>query len=234
MKKRSKYGGTALYETLRTASLMTDRVLVGISGGKDSAVALDLCCQFFPKVVGFFLYIVKGLSFQERILQYYERRYGIEILRLPHFMLSDFLRYGSYRLPDLEVPTVSTKETYDYVREKTGIYWIACGERISDSIIRRAMIRSTGTIDEKRGRIYPVAYWNKKTIVDYISKKHLKLGEDSSVLGFSFRSLDPIELQAVYDHYPADYQRIMDWFPLVEASRRQGDAMEGIGGDESD
>ena len=54
-------GGTVLFDTVRTASTFTDRVLVGVSGGKDSVVTLDLCARFFPHVVGFFMYLVKGL-----------------------------------------------------------------------------------------------------------------------------------------------------------------------------
>ena len=224
---RTKQGGTALFDTLRTASKMTDRILVGVSGGKDSAVVLDLCKRFFPHVTGFFLYLVKGLGFQERILQYYERRYQVEIIRAPHFMLSEWMRYGGLRQDDPNVRITSTRETYDYLRELSGTYWIACGERISDSIIRRAMIRASGTIDDNRGRIYPIAYWNKKNVMEYIKRQKLKLGEDSSLFGFSFRSFMPFELKKIHEHFPDDYRKIEKWFPLVDASRMQGEFFGG-------
>ena len=209
---------TALFDPIKTASLMTDRVLVGISGGKDSAVVLELCCQYFRHVVGFFMHIVPGLGFQERILRYYEGRYGVEIVRIPHFMVSEFYRYGTFRPMDLDVSIVSTLEAYNYLREKTGIWWIACGERISDSIIRRAMIKSSGSVDKKRGRFYPIAYWRKEDVMDYIRVKKLKIGEESSRLGFSFRSLMPQEIITIKEHYPADYERIKQFFPLVETT----------------
>lgn len=209
---------TALFDPIKTASLMTDRVLVGISGGKDSAVVLELCCQYFRHVVGFFMHIVPGLGFQERILRYYENRYGVEIIRIPHFMVSEFYRYGTFRPIDLDVPIVSTLEAYNYLREKTGIWWIACGERISDSIIRRAMIKASGSVDKKRGRFYPIAYWRKEDVMDYIRVKKLKIGEESSKLGFSFRSLMPQEIITIKEHYPADYERIKRFFPLVETT----------------
>lgn len=152
-----------LYYTLETASKITDAVLVGFSGGKDSVVTLDLCMRYFKRVTPYFMYLVRGLEFQERTIQFYENKYDTEILRVPHFMLSDFLRYGSFRMPDLDVPIVHTVDLYNYMRNKTGIYWIAAGERISDSIVRRAMIKSSGTIDKKRGRIYPIAQWNRRT-----------------------------------------------------------------------
>ena len=74
-----------IYESIKAQSKVTDAVLVGFSGGKDSIVTLDLCFKYFKKVVPFFLYIVPGLSFQERQLQWYENRYQTEIIRLPHF-----------------------------------------------------------------------------------------------------------------------------------------------------
>lgn len=209
---------TALFDPIKAASLITDRVLVGISGGKDSAVVLELCSQYFRHITGFFMHIVPGLSFQERILRYYEQRYGIEIIRVPHFMVSEFYRYGTFRPMDLSVPIVSTLEAYNYLREKAGTWWIACGERISDSIIRRAMIKSSGSVDKKRGRFYPIAYWRKEDVMDYIRVKKLKIGEESSKLGFSFRSLMPQEIITIKEHYPADYERIKQFFPLIETT----------------
>ena len=161
-------GRNNLYYTLETASKITDSVLVGFSGGKDSVVTLDLCMKYFKNVTPYFMYLVKGLEFQEKTIRYYENKYDVEMLRVPHFMLSDFLRYGSFRMPDLDVPIIKTVDLYNYMRNETGVYWICAGERISDSIVRRAMIKNSGTIDSKRGRIYPVAQWNKSNIMSYL------------------------------------------------------------------
>lgn len=197
---------------------MTDSVIVGFSGGKDSAVTLDLCFRYFKNVRVYFMYLVRGLEFQEATLRYYEKRYDTEILRLPHFMLSEFLKYGTYRIPDFNVPVVNTKETYDYIRKQTGIYWIAAGERIADSIVRRAMIKHSGSIDTKRGRIYPLANWNKKQVLDYVAWRKLPLSLENKVLGFSFRDLSGESMAQIKAHFPNDYEKIRRDFPLVEAS----------------
>ena len=158
---------TVLYDTIKTASHITDQVIVFFSGGKDSVVTLDLCQRYFGKVHAVFMYLVPGLSFHESMFRWVKSRYDIDVIQVPHFMISEWLRYGTLRVPDFDVPIIKTVDLYTYVRHLTGCYWIAAGERIADSIVRRAMIKNSGTIDDKRGRFYPVAMWNKAEIVIY-------------------------------------------------------------------
>lgn len=213
--------GTELFDPIKTQSRITDTVLVAFSGGKDSVVTLDLCCRYFKRVIPFFMYIVAGLEFQEQLLDWYERRYGLEIVRLPHFEVSNFMRYGTFREYDFSVPIISITDIYAYMRATTDGIWIAAGERINDSIVRRAMIKHSGTIDRNRGRFYPVAYWTKRNVLDYIKTKKLKLGVDSKKLGFSFKSLDGHELAMVKQEFPSDYERILRMYPFAEAAVRR-------------
>lgn len=210
--------GSELFDPIRTQSKVTQEVLVGFSGGKDSCVTLDLCFKHFRKVQPFFMYQVPGLSFQDTTLRWYEKRYGVQIIRLPHFETAEFLRYGLYREPDYNVPTVSTADLYHYLRERTGIYWIAGGERIADSIVRNAMIKRTGSIDVKRGRFYPIAYWDKKNVLGYCKVKKLYVSKESEKLGFSFRSLDGQTLAMLKKFYPNDIDRIKRIYPLCESA----------------
>lgn len=178
----------------------------------------DLCTKYFKNVIPYFMYLVPGLEFQERTLRYYENRYNTEIIRIPHFEVSDFYRYGVFRSPDPYVKIVSITEQYDYLRLQTGAQWIACGERISDSIVRRAMIKNSGTIDQKRSRFYPIAEWNKKEVMQYIKMNRLYLSPENKKLGFSFRSLAGNELAAIKELYPSDYEKILHYFPLAGAA----------------
>lgn len=211
-----------LFEPIKVASRITDTCIVGFSGGKDSIVTLDLCARYFKRIHVFFMYQVPGLSFQEAQLRWYEERYGIEIERIPHFMLSEAFRYGIYRKHDLSVPIVKITDIYKYLREVNKTYWIAAGERIADSIVRRAMIKNSGSIDEKRGRFYPVAHWNKQEIMRYIEHRKLKLTPEMRVLGNSF-AFDPRQFPKLKIHYPEDYAKIVDWFPFVEAMSQRLD-----------
>lgn len=218
---------------VETAKNITDSVLVGFSGGKDSVVTLDLCHKHFKRVQPYFMYLVPNLEFQEITLRYYEKRYGMEIMRVPHFMLSDFLKAGSFRMPDESVPTVKTADLYEYLRNKTGIHWIAAGERIADSIVRRAMIKHSSAIDPKRGRIYPIAYWTKAHVLSYLKMHRLPLSLENKELGFSFRSLHGKDLAKIKKRFPKDFEKIKKMFPLVEAELKRGEFYGNLPDDEN-
>jgi phosphoadenosine phosphosulfate reductase len=136
-------------------------------------------------------------------------------------MLSEWLALGTFRKQDFNVPIVSPKDIYHYVRLDFGAWWIAGGERIADSIWRRAMMKKSGSIEEKRGRVYPVAHFTKQDVMRYIKHRKLKISPEAKWLGHSFRSLEPEEMFLVRRHYPADFERIRRWFPFVEAGVAQ-------------
>ena len=206
-----------LFDPIKTQASVTDSVIVGFSGGKDSIVTLDLCFRYFKRVVPFFMYLVPNLSFQENMLKRYEDRYGTEIIRLPHFECSEFLKYGSFTMADWNVDIVGINDTYAYLRDLTGIHWIAAGERCADSIVRNAMIKKSGSIDYKRGRFYPLAYWKKNEVMQYIKQKKLYLSKEQKDIGFSFRSLAGNELSVIKELYPQDYEKILKVYPFAGA-----------------
>lgn len=206
-----------LFDPIKTQSRVTDSVIVGFSGGKDSIVTLDLCFKYFKRVVPFFMYLVPDLEFQEKTLRWYENKYNTEIIRLPHFECSNFLKYGCFTMADWNVDIVGINDTYEHLRQKTGIHWIAAGERCADSIVRNAMIKKSGSIDYQRGRFYPLAYWKKQEILEYIKYKKLYISPEQRKIGFSFRSLAGCELAIIKEMYPADYEKILKVYPFAGA-----------------
>lgn len=198
-------------------SQVTDSVIVGFSGGKDSIVCADLCFKYFRNIKMFFMYLVPGLEFQEKMLNWYENKYNTEIIRMPHFEVSEFLKYGSFTMADWDVDVVGINDTYEYLRQETGFHWIAAGERCADSIVRNAMIKQSGSIDHKRGRFYPLAYWRKNEVLQYIKYKKLYLSPEQKKLGFSFRSLAGREVAVIKKYYPKDYERILKVYPFIGA-----------------
>ena len=205
------------FDPIRTMAKMTDEVIVSFSGGKESLVVMDLCARHFKRIVPFFMYYIPNISFQEKQMRWYEDRYGVKIERIPHFELSNMLRYGTFRNMDLNVPIISLDDVYEYMRFKYGIYWIAGGERSGDSVVRGAIIKHSGSIDEKRGRFFPVAWWNKQEIYDYIRVKKLYLSADSRLNGTSFEGVNLRSFLFLKEHFPSDYERMLALFPLGEA-----------------
>lgn len=207
-----------LFDPIKTQASVTDSVIVGFSGGKDSIVTMDLCFRYFKNVRPFFMYLVPGLSFQEKQIEWYERKYDTEIMRLPHFELSNGFKFGAFREPDMDVDIVGINDTYEYVRQQTGIHWIAAGERCADSIVRNAMIKKSGSIDWNRGRFYPLAYWKKNEVLQYIKQKKLYLSKEQREMGFSFRALTGSELSIIKRLYPEDYEKVLQVFPFAGAA----------------
>lgn len=217
---------TVLYDPIKTMSRITDSVIVAFSGGKESCVVLDMAFRYFKNVKPFFMYICPNLSFQERTLEWYEKKYQTEIIRLPHMDVSEFFHYGSFRIADDNFPIVSINDIYQYVRLETDTWWIAAGERIDDSIVRRAMMKKSGSIDVQRGRFYPVSAWKKREIIDYIKFHNLYLGQDSKKLGFSFKSLWGKELAMLKKYFPDDYEKVLHVYPLAAAGVKHWEEYE--------
>lgn len=202
-------------------------VIVGFSGGKDAVVTLDLCRKFFPRVESYFLYLIPGLEFQENYLQFFERKYGLTIHRMPSPALADWLRGGGYRLPSsLAQKTRKIKliDIQNHLRLKTGIEWFATGEKCIDSIERNAMIRRVRGVDPKRRILWPCAYWNDSAIFNHLKQHNIPLPPDyrfsagENYKPRSFGSMGPTELDFIRRHFPADYQKIIDMFPLLPAN----------------
>lgn len=80
------------------------------------------------------------------------------------------------------------------------------------------MIKKSGSIDYKRGRFYPLAYWKKQEVMQYIKFKKLYLSPEQKKLGFSFRSLAGNELATIQELYPNDFEKILKVFPFAGAA----------------
>lgn len=215
-----------LFDVLQRARAMTDEVIVGFSCGRDSLITLDLCHEYFRKVHAFFMFMVPGLSFQERTLGYAERRWGVKIERLPHWQLGDMFRSGSLAFENvarLSVPSLTITDIEEYMRGLTGARWIVTGERKQESLQRRGMLTKYNGIWAEKGHIYPLADWTGPNVSAYLNMRHIPLPPDYQLWGGSFGQFHEREMLAIREHFPADYARILEVFPFAEAVVKRAD-----------
>ncbi len=202
-------------------------VLVAFSGGKDSLVTLDLCIKRFGKknVVGFFWYLVKGLECEERFLRFGERRYGIKVIRTPSHNLIRALRHGVYCRPYRRAggfPAMTQGDAELYIRNKTGIDWIAWGHRVSDSIARMAMLKKVSGIDVKYRHVYPVWDWKSQQIYAYMRLAKIPLPDLIDGNRSGGVSLSKGSIEYLRAHHPRDLARLLRVFPFAEALLLKG------------
>lgn len=195
-------------------------MLVGLSGGKDSLCTLDMVQRAGIRAEAFFMYFVKGLEVEERILANVQRRLpDLVIHRVPHWTLSNALRQGRLGAPVADVGRwQKLGDVEAYVRAQTGIDWVAYGMKASDGINRNFMLKKIYGFDAVGRRAYPIWKWTKADVYSYIRARGWPVPE---VIGDGLQGgvgLHPKTLLWLRAHYPGDYRKILDVFPLAEAA----------------
>ncbi len=220
--------GKALYSKVRTHS-GSDGVLLAFSRGKDSIAAALALRDHFEPVVPCFLYLVPGLSFVEESLDYFERHLfgGRHIVRLPHpvfyrWMIA-YIRQPPGRMPAidaLDLPNYDFDELDAMAKMDGGLppeAFTATGRRVNDSVIRRMVIAKSGPINFKRKKFAAIWDWSNDQVFDAIRRAGIKLPVDYKLFGRSFDGVEAMYVLPIKRHFPEDYRRICEWFPLVEA-----------------
>ena len=205
-----------------------EEVIVAYSAGKDSLAVLELCVEHFKRVVPYFMYVVPGLEFQEQHMRYVEERYDLKILRVPDWRLGGVLRNAICRHQTQGAttsPKIKWRDVEQYIRQKTGLHWIASGERCADSLQRRGMIVASDGICPARGHFYPVGWWRTQDIASFLSMRNVLLSSEYRIMsdGHNFGGIGPRQLYDIKKHYPEDFKKILKLFPLAEIQvvRRQ-------------
>lgn len=182
----------------------------------------------------FYRYFVPGmLSFELESLDYYERFFGTRIIRVPHPSLYRMLTNGVFQTPErftgiqeLELPCPSYEDINDLIREDEGLdpsTFVASGVRVVDSLQRRMSLNQTGAIREKTKTFWAIYDWSAQRLRDEITAANVKLPVDYLMFGCSFDGLQHHFLGPIKDRFPADYAKILEWYPLAECEikRRQ-------------
>ncbi len=204
------------------------KTLLAFSAGKDSIAAALAIRDVFEEVIPIYFYAVPDLEFVEESLSFYERTLfnGRRILRLPHpslyRLLNAMVFQPPHRAPVIEaadLPEFTYKEVHDLVREQHDAKGALCatGIRAADSQMRHVSIQSHGAILRTKGEYFPVWDWNKDRLVKELAKNKIQLSPEYQIFGRSWDGFDARFMIPMREHYPRDYARVLEMFPLAEA-----------------
>ncbi len=205
----------------------TDTVFLAFSTGKDAIATWLAIREKFTKIIPFYYYIVPGLEFVEHSLAYYESVMGCRIHRLPNPNLYRMLTSCVFQAPEnVSIILNSSLENFtkenciDYLREDYGYpdtAWTAIGVRAVDSPIRMISIKKHGGCNEKNQTFFPIWDWKKSRLIEAIEASGVKLPVDYHLFGRSLDGIDRRFTEPIKKHFPKDYARLCEFFPLIEA-----------------
>lgn len=204
-------------ETIGFVRSQADEAILFYSGGKDSLVLLDLIAPKFKRVVCVFMYFVKDMQHIQIYLDHAKKYPNVEILQLPHWILSHIYKEGLYCKANPKQPLRQLRHVIQYAKQETRIDWAFLGMKQADSLQRRLMLKTykDEAISEASQCVYPLSKWKKADVLAYIKMRRLPkpidYGIKSASSGLTFNKDVFAWLRT---HYPADLEKIYAAFPL--------------------
>lgn len=213
-------------ETIKEVAKRQDKTLLAFSCGKDAVATWLAIREHFDEVVPYYLYLVPDLDFVNESIDYYERYFGTKIVQLPHpsvhRMLNNFVFQPPQNckvieqagLPDFDYLDIQAVMCERYNLPKKTL--VADGVRAADSPMRRVAINTHGSISYKQLKYHPIWDWKKADLVECFKKHNVKLAVDYKIFGRSFDGIDLRFLYLIREHFPRDYQKILNLYPLAD------------------
>lgn len=205
---------------------ISDTVILSFSIGKDSIGAWLQMRKYFKRIVPYYFYLVPGLGFVETALKYYEGYFGTEIAQLPHPSLYRMLNNLVFQAPEnCSAVEDAELEEHDYDnivrtwKRDVGLgrdMFVAHGTRANDSLMRRTSVKKWGSLNPRRRTFMPIYDWNKARLKEFLIENNIKLAVDYEMFGRSFDGIDYRFLAPIRERFPADYKKILEYFPLAE------------------
>lgn len=200
----------------------TDEVVLFHSAtGKDSIMLLDLLSKRFKSVQCVFMYIVKGLEYENRYIQWAENRYpNCQFIQTPHYAVYSFIKNGYLGIKKDPSQTLMKISGIDKnIREKFGLNHSVYGFKKVDGITRRVFLNTVlEGIHPKTKKCYPLMDLTNKDVLNYISDNQL-------IEPFNYGTLKPSSgcdistpefLAYIKERYPSDLQKIFAQYPHTE------------------
>ena len=155
----------------------SDEVLLFHSAtGKDSIMLLDLIAKKFDRVTCVFMYIVKGLEYENAYIGWAKKKYkNVEFIQTPHYALNSFIRNGYLGIKkDPKMPKTKISNIDLKMKTKTGIKWSVYGFKKNDGMTRRIMLNQIDKyVDYRTNKAYPLAELTNSDVIKYIADNDL-------------------------------------------------------------
>jgi hypothetical protein len=214
-------------ELIKECQKTSNTMLLAFSCGKDAIGAWLFLREHGIKVIPYYMWLVPGLSFVEEALAYYEDFFGTRICRAPHPSIFRMLNNLVFQPPEreaiiqkFELPNPDYDDVANIIKDELGLdrkIWVADGVRTADSPNRRTAILKFGSLNYKRRAAHVIWDWNKDRLIGEIQAANVQLPIDYAVWGRSFDGIDRRFLSPLKKHFPADYAKVLEWFPLADA-----------------
>lgn len=196
----------------------TNEVVLFFSGGKDSLILLDILSKHF-KVNLCFMYFVKDLEHCDKFINWAKKKYKVDCVQYPHFMLADYFNNQYYCISKEKQTVIKLKDIENSARKHFNCEWVISGMKMSDSMNRRLMLKTyfMNAINLDSKTAYPLSTWSKQMCLSYI--RHNKLptpinyGEKCKSSGVD---LEYNVLKFLQKNYPKDLEKILQVFPFAE------------------
>ena len=212
----------------KMAELTGDTAFLAFSCGKDAIAAWLAIRPHFKRIIPVHYELVPGMSFVQKSLAYYEDFFGCEILRRIHPSFVRWLRNLVFQSPDrwvaIEDAELPSESQYSHdtiwqeVRETMNLpgAFVASGVRACDSPYRRLAVQKHGAVNWARKSWWPIYDWNLPAVDEALSRAGVKLPVDYRLWGRSFDGIDHRFLEPMRRCLPADYRKVLEWFPLAD------------------
>lgn len=204
--------------------------LLSFSVGKDSLVAWLVLRRYFKRIIPFYCYRIPGLRFMEKNIKYYEDFFQTQITQVPHPALYKQLNNLVFQAPEnchaienvdggLGLWEFEYDDLHRLLFEDFDLpsnVYVATGITTSDNMQRRISLNKNGAINTRRRMFYPIYDFRKQDLIREIEQAGVKLPSDYRIFGRSFDGLYVQFLEPLKEHYPEDYERVLEFFPQAE------------------
>lgn len=226
-------------QILEKLAALNEPVVLSFSCGKDSIATWLAMREYDIEIVPVYMWIAPDLQFINDELEYFEDFFGTHIYRYPYPSFFRFINNFVFQTPErlrvieaANLPTPDYPDLWQVIFDELGLKqntWKADGVRAADSLNRRTSFVMHGVMKESNRKVSPIADWLKGEVMECIDNAGVKLPIDYEIFGRSFDGLDYRFLEPMRKHLPDDYERLVEWFPLLVTDLiRRGEDPDGF------